>query len=51
MDDNTRKASREHWIKCHKKNVDSGREDMIIFSGSILAMIALADHEIEENKK
>lgn len=42
-DETTRKASKDHWTKCHARNIASGREDLIIFSAKILAAIALAD--------
>lgn len=42
-DAETRAASRDHWIKCHIKNIESGREDLIIFSAKILAAITMAD--------
>lgn len=44
----TRKASRQHWLKCHAENVLSGREDLIIFSAKILASISLADDMLEK---
>lgn len=42
-DADARKASKEHWLKCHRKNLASGRGEMIIFSAQILAMQAMAD--------
>lgn len=39
----TRKESRQHWLKCHAQNIASGREDLIIFSAKILGAISLAD--------
>lgn len=45
-DKQLRKETREHWTKCHEKNIESGRNDMIIFSGKILAAITTA--EVEE---
>ena len=45
-DKQLRKETREHWTKCHEQNIESGRNDMIIFSGKILAAITAA--EIEE---
>lgn len=49
-DTQSRKESKDHWIKCHAENVASGREDMIIFSSKILAAISLAEAIIEEQK-
>ena len=40
-----RKASKEHWLKCHSENVASKREDLIIFSARILATIAMVESE------
>lgn len=45
-DKQLRKETREHWTKCHEQNIENGRNDMIIFSGKILAAITAA--EIEE---
>lgn len=45
-DQQLRKEAREHWTKCHEQNIENGRNDMIIFSGKILAAITAA--EIEE---
>ena len=42
-DENTKKASWEHWRKCHAENIKSGREDLIIFSARIIANMALVD--------
>ena len=42
-DAETRNAAKKHWIKCHKDNMKSGREDMIIFSAKMLASITLAE--------
>ena len=38
-----RKASRDHWLKCHKENLESGREDLIIFSAQMLAVYDIVD--------
>lgn len=38
-----RQKSKSHWLKCHEENLKSGREDMIIFSAQILAMITKAE--------
>ena len=40
-----RAASKAHWIKCHRQNLESGRRDMIIFTAQILAQIAIVDNE------
>lgn len=40
-----RAASKAHWIKCHRQNLESGRQDMIIFTAQILAQIAIVDSE------
>ena len=42
--DETKKMSKDHWLKCHMENVKSGRKDMIIFSNQILARIAIVDN-------
>ena len=42
-DEKTKQASREHWERVHIENVNSGREDLIIFSARIIANIALID--------
>ena len=34
-----RQAARDHWTKCHIENVKADRNDLIIFSGKILAAI------------
>jgi hypothetical protein len=44
-DDQTRKAARAHWTKCHAANMQTGRDDMIIFSARIMATIAVIDAE------
>ncbi len=49
-DDQTRKESKAHWLKCHAENLASGREDMIIFTSKILAAISLAEAILEEQK-
>ena len=43
--DDMRRECKAHWEKCHSANVASGREDLIIWSGKILSMIALADSD------
>ena len=42
-DQETRKASVEHWTRVHAQNVLSGREDLIIFSAKMLGSAALAE--------
>ena len=42
-DEETRKASKDHWQRVHAKNLASGRQDLIIFSAQILAMICTID--------
>ena len=46
-DEATRKASIEHWTRCHAKNVLSGREDLIIFSAKMLGSAVLAQKYID----
>ena len=41
--DDMRRAAREHWTRCHAENLRSGRNDLIIFSGQILAQMDLVD--------
>jgi len=43
-----RKESKKHWIGCHKKNMESGNEYLIIFSAKILAGMMLADDMIAQ---
>lgn len=45
-----RKESKEHWLKCHSENVAADREDLIIFSARHLAIIAMIE-ESEQPKK
>lgn len=40
-----RAASKAHWLKCHRQNLESGRQDMIIFTAQILAQIAIVENE------
>ena len=40
-----RAASKAHWFKCHKENLASGRQDMIIFTAQILAQISMVENE------
>lgn len=43
--------SKNHWIKCHIKNLKDKRDDLIIFSAQILAMYVLADFELKQNEQ
>ena len=43
----TRQASREHWLKCHAENLKNKRDDLIIFSAKMLASIDLADEYLK----
>lgn len=43
-----REESRKHWIRCHKENISSGREDLIIFSAKMLGSICLAEEFLKE---
>ena len=45
-----RQLSKDHWTKCHRENLKEGRKDLIMFSASILASIALADAELKSGK-
>ena len=40
-----RAASKAHWLKCHRENLASGRQDMIIFTAQILAQISMVENE------
>lgn len=44
-DEKTKLQSLEHWKECHMKNVSDKRDDLILFSGKILATIYKADME------
>lgn len=46
-DEQTRAASRQHYLNRHKENLASGREDLIIFTARILAAYSLADEILE----
>lgn len=48
-DSETRKKSKEHYLKCHAENVLSGRDDLILFTSKILAAYTLADYVLTEN--
>ena len=43
-----REQSKTHWVKCHRENLKSGREDLIMFSAAILAEIAIIEQEDKE---
>lgn len=49
-DEETRKASKAHWLKCHAENLASDRFDLWTFSAKILASFALAEMILEEQK-
>lgn len=40
-----RKKSKVHWLKCHAENLKRKRDDLIIFSGKHLAIMAMIDNE------
>lgn len=40
-----RKASKAHLINVHRENMKSERNDLIMFSASILAMITMIENE------
>ena len=46
-DDEQRDESKKHWIRCHKENIKSNRDDMICFSAKILALQAIADDTLK----
>ena len=48
--DEMRQKSKAHWLEMHAENLKSGREDLIMFSASILAQICLAEKIIAEKK-
>ena len=50
-DKETRKASRDHWLKCHRENIKADRDDLIIFSAKMLASIDLADAIIADQMR
>lgn len=41
-----KEASKRHWIRCHRENLNSGRNDLIIFSARIIANMAIVDSEM-----
>ena len=47
-DAETRKASKAHWVKVHKENLEKGSNEQINFSAQILAIILMAESESEE---
>lgn len=40
-DEARKEASRQHWLECHKKNLESGRLDLIIFSAQMLSAMGI----------
>lgn len=50
-DQETRKASREHWTKAHAENMKNGSPEAIAFSASILAAYDVADAYLIDFKK
>ena len=40
-----KKASRAYWTRLHAENVTTGRADLIMFSGQVLAQYDLVDAE------
>lgn len=40
-----REKSKNHWLKCHAENLESGRYDLIIFGAQILAYIENVENE------
>lgn len=44
-----REEAKKHWISCHKQNIMNKRDDLIIFSSKILAMIDLAQDYIDSH--
>lgn len=49
-DTQSRKESKDHWLKCHAANIADDRSDLYIFSSKILAAISLAEAIIQEQK-
>ena len=48
--DEMRQKSKAHWLEKHEENLKSGREDLIIFSASILAQICLAEKTLQKKR-
>lgn len=38
-----KKASRAYWTRIHAENVKAGRDDLIMFSGQVLAQYDIID--------
>lgn len=49
-DTQSRKESKDHWLKCHAANIADDRNDLYIFTSKILAAITLAEAIIQEQK-
>lgn len=49
-DEQTRKESKDHWLRCHAENLAADRFDLWTFSAKILAAFALAE-AIEAEQK
>lgn len=47
----TRNASKQHWLKCYRKAIESNDEANIIYCARIIASIALADDYIKTHVK
>lgn len=47
-DSNLRRQAKEHWTIVHAQNLESGRDDLIVFSAKMLASITLADYLSEK---
>lgn len=45
----TREKTKQYWIEKHQENIKADRNDLIIFSAQIIAMIVLAEHAIKNN--
>lgn len=50
-DDEQRKESRMHWIKCHEENLAENRPDMVMFSAEILQTIYAAERELAVQRR
>lgn len=50
MDSTSRKEYRDHWEKCHMKNLADNRLDLVIFSGKTLMAIDFAEAIIAEQQ-
>ena len=45
--DDTRKASKDHWLKCYKEAIEANDETNTTYCARIIASIALADEYIK----